>query len=59
MNQHAIVTRENWLQARKEHLHAEKELTRMRDQLAAPVTFMFIGGRGPGDGNVHVTSQKR
>jgi len=57
MNQHAIVTRENWLQARKEHLHAEKELTRMRDQLAAQrqslpwvkvdQNYVFDGADGP------------
>ena len=30
-----IVTREEWLAARKAHLAKEKELTRLRDQLSA------------------------
>ena len=33
--QNAIVSREEWLVARKAHLAAEKELTRQRDRLAA------------------------
>lgn len=35
MNQHTIVSREEWLTVRKDHLFAEKELTRSRDELAA------------------------
>lgn len=35
MMHHRIVTREEWLAARKEHLAKEKELTRLRDQLSA------------------------
>ena len=30
-----IVTRDEWLAARKAHLAREKELTRLRDQLSA------------------------
>lgn len=33
--QHAVVTRDEWLQARKAHLKNEKALTRMRDLVAA------------------------
>jgi predicted dithiol-disulfide oxidoreductase (DUF899 family) len=33
--QHAIVSREEWLAARKQHLAKEKELTRLRDKLSA------------------------
>ena len=33
--QHRIVSRDEWLAARKEHLRREKELTRMRDRLSA------------------------
>src|SRR5580692_10458902 len=32
---HRIVTRDEWLAARKAHLAKEKELTRLRDQLSA------------------------
>lgn len=32
--QHAIVSREEWVEARKAHLAREKELTRLRDALA-------------------------
>lgn len=35
MQPHKIVSRDEWLQARKEHLNSEKELSRMRDRLAA------------------------
>jgi uncharacterized protein DUF899 len=35
MMHHRIVTREEWLAARKAHLAKEKELTRLRDQLSA------------------------
>jgi|SRR2546426_6689972 len=34
MQNHRIVSREEWLVARKEHLAKEKELTRLRDQLS-------------------------
>lgn len=33
--QHRVVSREEWLEARKAHLEAEKELTRQRDKLMA------------------------
>jgi predicted dithiol-disulfide oxidoreductase (DUF899 family) len=33
--QHAIVSREEWLAARRQHLLKEKELTRLRDKLSA------------------------
>jgi predicted dithiol-disulfide oxidoreductase (DUF899 family) len=32
---HKIVSRAEWLEARKAHLAKEKELTRLRDQLSA------------------------
>jgi len=35
MMHHRIVSREEWLAARKAHLAKEKELTRLRDQLSA------------------------
>ena len=35
MNPNKVVSREDWMKARKEHLAREKELTRARDQLAA------------------------
>jgi len=35
VTEHQIVSREEWLAARKEHLENEKRLTRLRDQLAA------------------------
>ena len=35
MNQHAIVSREEWIAARKDLLQREKEYTRERDRLAA------------------------
>ena len=35
MNQHAIVSREEWIAARKDLLQREKEFTRERDRLAA------------------------
>jgi len=34
MQAHKVVTREEWIAARKEHLAREKELTRFRDQLS-------------------------
>lgn len=57
MTQHTIVTREKWVEARREHLRAEKELTRMRDQLAqrrrslpwvkVEEDYVFDGTEGP------------
>jgi predicted dithiol-disulfide oxidoreductase (DUF899 family) len=35
MMHHRIVSRDEWLAARKTHLAKEKELTRLRDQLSA------------------------
>ena len=35
MYDHKVVSREAWLQARKEHLNKEKEFTRLRDRLSA------------------------
>src|ERR1700722_14911184 len=35
MNQNSVVSREEWLAARKQHLIKEKELTRLRDELNA------------------------
>ena len=32
---HPVVSREEWIEARKQHLEKEKELTRLRDQLSA------------------------
>ena len=34
MENHQIVSREEWLVARKKHLAKEKEFTRLRDQLS-------------------------
>jgi predicted dithiol-disulfide oxidoreductase (DUF899 family) len=34
MTSHSVVTREEWIRARKAHLAREKELTRQRDQLS-------------------------
>ena len=34
MQSHKVVSREEWLEARKEHLAQEKEFTRLRDQLS-------------------------
>lgn len=34
MTQHQVVSNEQWLEARRAHLATEKELTRLRDQLA-------------------------
>ena len=33
--QHQVVSRDEWLAARKELLHREKEFTRLRDRLSA------------------------
>jgi|SRR5205809_5328432 len=35
MPNHTIVSREEWLEARRAHLAREKEFTRLRDQLSA------------------------
>lgn len=35
MTRHPIVSRKEWLEARKRHLENEKKMTRMRDRLAA------------------------
>lgn len=35
MQQHKVVSKEEWLEARKAHLKAEKEFTRLRDRLSA------------------------
>lgn len=35
MENHRIVSRDEWIEARKQHLAKEKELTRLRDQLSA------------------------
>ena len=35
MEEHKVVSREEWLVARKQHLAKEKEFTRLRDQLSA------------------------
>ena len=35
MQNHKVVSREEWIAARKEHLAREKELTQMRDRLSA------------------------
>lgn len=35
MQQHKVVSKEEWLKARKAHLKAEKEFTRQRDRLSA------------------------
>jgi predicted dithiol-disulfide oxidoreductase (DUF899 family) len=53
---HRIVSRDEWVAARKEHLRKEKELTRARDQLAAErrelpwvkveKTYVFDGPNG-------------
>ncbi len=34
MHDHKVVSREEWLVARKKHLAKEKEFTRLRDQLS-------------------------
>ena len=35
LNDHPVVSREQWIQARKQHLIHEKAFTRQRDQLSA------------------------
>jgi hypothetical protein len=39
MQSHRIVSREEWVDARKQHLRREKEFTRFRDQLSAERRF--------------------
>ena len=34
MEKHRVVSREEWIEARKDFLSKEKEFTRMRDQLS-------------------------
>jgi predicted dithiol-disulfide oxidoreductase (DUF899 family) len=56
MSEHAIVSREEWLTARKAHLAREKEFTRLRDRLSAErralpwvkvdKTYIFDGPKG-------------
>jgi predicted dithiol-disulfide oxidoreductase (DUF899 family) len=56
MSEHAIVSREEWLTARKAHLAREKEFTRVRDRLSAErralpwvkvdKTYVFDGPHG-------------
>lgn len=55
--QHQVVSREEWLEARKTHLDAEKKLTRQRDKLLAArralpwvkveTDYVFEGPAGP------------
>jgi predicted dithiol-disulfide oxidoreductase (DUF899 family) len=57
MQEHMIVSRDEWIAARKEHLAREKEFTRLRDQLSrerrelpwvrVDKTYVFDGPRGP------------
>ena len=57
MQGHKVVSRDEWIVARKEHLAREKELTRLRDQLSrerrelpwvrVDKTYVFDGPRGP------------
>src|SRR5436309_8617480 len=56
MPSHTIVSKEQWLEARKAHLAREKEFTRLRDQLSAErrampwvkvdKTYVFEGPKG-------------
>jgi predicted dithiol-disulfide oxidoreductase (DUF899 family) len=56
MSEHAVVSREDWLTARKAHLAREKEFTRLRDRLSADrralpwakvdKTYVFDGPHG-------------
>ncbi|MSP43950.1 MAG: DUF899 domain-containing protein, partial [Alphaproteobacteria bacterium] len=34
MTKHKVVSRNEWLEARKQHLAKEKEFTRLRDELS-------------------------
>ena len=34
MQDHKVVSKQDWLVARKKHLEEEKEFTRLRDQLS-------------------------
>ena len=44
--QHRIVSRDEWLAARKQLLVKEKELTRRRDQFAAQAALPVLGALG-------------
>jgi predicted dithiol-disulfide oxidoreductase (DUF899 family) len=56
MTQHAVVSKAEWIEARKAHLAREKEFTRLRDQLSAErralpwvrvdKTYVFEGWQG-------------
>jgi predicted dithiol-disulfide oxidoreductase (DUF899 family) len=56
MTTHRVVSREEWIEARTQHLAKEKELTRLRDQLSqerrdlpwvkVDKTYVFDGPRG-------------
>jgi predicted dithiol-disulfide oxidoreductase (DUF899 family) len=57
ITRHQVVSREEWLVARQQHLLKEKELTRLRDQLSAErrelpwvkieKNYVFEGPKGP------------
>ena len=57
LNSHPVVSREEWLEARKQHLADEKEFTRLRDKLSAErralpwvrveKDYVFEGPNGP------------
>jgi predicted dithiol-disulfide oxidoreductase (DUF899 family) len=57
MTTHPVVSREKWIEARREHLTREKEFTRLRDQLSAErrnlpwvkvdKPYVFDGPKGP------------
>jgi predicted dithiol-disulfide oxidoreductase (DUF899 family) len=57
MTTHPVVSREKWIEARREHLTREKEFTRLRDQLSADrrnlpwvkvdKPYVFDGPKGP------------
>jgi len=57
MGDHKVVSRDEWIAARKQHLAKEKEFTRLRDQLSrerrelpwvrVDKTYVFDGPRGP------------
>ena len=34
MQEHKVVSRQDWLESRREHLTREKELTRLRDRVS-------------------------
>jgi hypothetical protein len=45
MPNHKVVSRDEWLAARKQHLGKEKEFTRLRDQLSAEHSHRQLGER--------------